>query len=170
MIELDRDDVAPSFLKFYKYEEIKAKSDDLMTSKDKLRMKMHEKMKKLKQIPMEKGYKGSQYIISLDQIQKLRIMEEEMLQTKTQRLNSRQVFHKDPEFTKAQDGDHDPGLQRLINIAARHKLMKTLKDEPAYMKPHKNKFINQKSEYTFKPQIMLGDFRKPNTEFTSDLV
>ena len=45
MIELDRDEVAPSFIKFYKYEEIKAKSSDLMTSKDKLRMKMHEKMK-----------------------------------------------------------------------------------------------------------------------------
>ena len=101
MIELDKDDVAPSFLKFYKYEEIKAKSNDLMTNKDKLRMKMHEKMKKLKQIQMEKGLKGSQYIISLDQIQKLRIMEEETLHTKTQRLNSRQVFHKDPEFTKA---------------------------------------------------------------------
>ena len=45
MIELDRDEVAPSFIKFYRYEEIKAKSSDLMTSKDKLRMKMHEKMK-----------------------------------------------------------------------------------------------------------------------------
>ena len=48
MIDIDKDDVAPSFIKFYKYEEIKAKSSDLMTSKDKLRMKMHEKMKKLK--------------------------------------------------------------------------------------------------------------------------
>ena len=47
MIELDKDEVAPSYIKFYKYEEIKAKSKDLMTSKDKLRMKMHEKMKKL---------------------------------------------------------------------------------------------------------------------------
>ena len=50
-----------------------------MTSKDKLRMKMHEKMKKLKQIEMNKGYKGSQYVIDLDKIQKLRIMEQEML-------------------------------------------------------------------------------------------
>ena len=48
--------------------------------------------------------------------------------------------------------------------------MKTLREEPVYMQPHKNKFLNPKSEYTFKPQIMLGDFRKPNTEFTSDLV
>ena len=48
--------------------------------------------------------------------------------------------------------------------------MKTLREEPIYMQPHKNKLINKKSEYTFKPQIMLGDFRKPNTEFTSDLV
>ena len=72
-------------------------------------------------------------------------MEEEMLQTRTQRKNSRQVFHKDPEFTQAQDGEHDPGLQRLINIAARHRLMKTLREEPVYMQPHKNKFLNQKS-------------------------
>ena len=79
MIDIDKDEVAPSFVKFYKYEEIKAKSSDLMTSKDKLRMKMHEKMKKLKQIEMNKGYKGSQYVVDLDKIQKLRIMEQEML-------------------------------------------------------------------------------------------
>ena len=63
----------------------------------------------------------------------------------------RQIFYADPEFTKAQDGDEDPGLLRLYNIAARHKLMKTLREEPVYMQPHKNKFLNPKSEYTFKP-------------------
>ena len=175
MIEMNHDEVAPSFIKFYRYEEIKAKSSDLMTSKDKLRMKMHEKMKQLKQIPMGEGSrKDNNYVIDLEKIQRLKILEEEMLQTKTQRKNSRQIFHNQDPDKDAQnqnnDGDHDPGLQRLINIAAKHKLMRTLREEPVYMKPHKNKFINQKSEYTFKPQVMLGDLRKPYCEFTSDLV
>ena len=43
MIELETDAVAPSYIKFYKYEEIKRKSTDLLTAKDKLRMKMTDK-------------------------------------------------------------------------------------------------------------------------------
>ena len=39
-----------------------------------------------------------------------------------------------------------------------------------YMRPHKNRKGNAtKPENAFKPKVMLGDLRKPNVEFTSDL-
>ena len=142
MIELETDAVAPSYIKFYKYEEIKRKSTDLLTAKDKLRMKMTDKQKKLMQIPINEGPRGSHYVIDLEMIQKLKIMEEEQMQTRTQRKNSRQIHHQDQEV-QDNDGDpHDPGLHRLVNIAARHKLLKALREPPVYMQPHKNKFIN----------------------------
>lgn len=39
------------------------------------------------------------------------------------------------------------------------------------MKPHKNALADDiQRRKKFKPKVLIGDLRKPNTEFTSDLV
>ena len=61
-------------------------------------------------------------------------------------------------------------LQRLRNIKVHGKLDKFLQLPAPYMRPHKNALAQLAVEKNkFRPKVMLGDLRKPNCEFTSDL-
>ena len=51
------------------------------------------------------------------------------------------------------------------------KIVKILDMPPPYMKQHINAQKNaERMAKSFKPKVMLADLRKPNIEFTSDIV
>ena len=51
------------------------------------------------------------------------------------------------------------------------KIHRFLEQPAVYMNPHKNALSEQIARRKkFKPKVMLGDLRKTNCEFTSDLV
>lgn len=59
-------------------------------------------------------------------------------------------------------------IQRKRNLREGSDLF--LQAPPVYMKPHKNSLNHvQKMKEKYKPKTMVGDLRKPNCEFTSDL-
>ena len=51
------------------------------------------------------------------------------------------------------------------------KIVNILDMQPLYMKQHINaQKAAERMRKNFKPKVMLGDLRKPNIEFTSDIV
>ena len=65
-------------------------------------------------------------------------------------------------------------IQRKLNIAVYSKVDKFLASPPLYMKQSMTNEEHAKQELLkmkrYKPKVMVGDLRKENCEFTSDLV
>jgi hypothetical protein len=62
-------------------------------------------------------------------------------------------------------------LKKYLPISMRKKVEKLLERPAIYMRPHKNALTDEiLRRNKFKPKVLIGDLRKPNTEFTSDLV
>lgn len=67
-------------------------------------------------------------------------------------------------------GKEEMGLMRLRNVAARQRINKFLGTPAVYMEPLENfRTELEKRTRKFKPKIMVGDLRKPNLEFQTDL-
>ena len=121
---------APSYVKFYKYEEIK-KNFKMQNMKDQMRWKLKQKIREKEKI---KQHKKDQEPVHLDLdytvdpmlVQKLNQDEEETLLTSKQKIQA-----------------NLGGIKRQRNIAVNNVADKLLSQQPVYMKPHKKKMLER---------------------------
>ena len=103
---------------------------------------------------MEEAEDDTKYLVDKELVMKLSRMEQATILTKKQSVRAAKS-----------------GLQRLNNVKEMSKIVKVLDMQPLYMKQHINAQKNaERMRGSFKPKVMLGDLRKPNIEFTSDIV
>ena len=151
---------AASYVKFYKYEEIK-KNFKMQNIKDQMRWKLKQKIREKEKIRQHKKDKEPvhlelEYTLDPTLVQKLNQAEEKTLMTSKQNIQTSLG-----------------GIKRQRNIAVNNVADKLLSQQPVYMKPHKNKVLERQSKSNtnkFKPKALIADVHKPNCEFTSDLV